>query len=56
MSSACGLKVEYVVPREDITEEENRSRLLRFITLFSQVGVSEISVNPETNMMLDCCN
>ena len=56
MSSACGLKVEYVVPREDITEEENRNRLLRFITLFSQVGFREISLNPETNIKLDCCN
>lgn len=56
MSSACGLKVEYVVPREDIAEEENRNRLLRFITLFSQVGFREISLNPKTNIKLDCCN
>lgn len=56
MSSTCSLKVEYVIPREDITEEENRSRLLRFITLFSQVGFREISLNHETNIKLDCCN
>ena len=55
MSSACGLKVEYVVPKEDITEEENRSRLLRFITLFSQVGFREISLNPETTIDIKYC-
>lgn len=55
MSSACGLKVEYVVPREDVTEEENRSRLIRFITLFSQVGFREISLNSETNIDIKYC-
>ena len=55
MSAACGIKVNYVKPKEDVSEEENRSRLLRFITLFSQVGFREISLNPDTNIKLDCC-
>lgn len=53
--AAYGLKINYVKPREDVSEEENRNRLLRFITLFSQVGFREISLNPETNIKLDCC-
>lgn len=53
--SASGLKVEYVKPREDISLEEDHARLVRFITLFAQVGFREISLNPETNIKLDCC-
>lgn len=55
MSAACGLKVNYAKPREDVSEEENRSRLLRFITLFSQVGFREISLNPETTINIKYC-
>ena len=50
------LKVEYIKPREDISEEENRTRLIRFVTLFAQVGFREICLNPETKIKLDCYN
>lgn len=48
------LKVEYIKPREDISGEENRTRLIRFVTLFAQIGFREICLNPETNIKLDC--
>lgn len=48
------LKVEYIKPREDISEEENRIRLIKFVTLFAQVGFKEICLNPEANIKLDC--
>lgn len=55
MGAACGLKVRYIKPREDISEAENHQRLVRFITLISQVGFKEIALNPDTNIKLDCC-
>lgn len=55
MSTATGLKVEYIPPREDISDEENHTRLVRFVTLFAQVGFREISLNPETKIKLNCC-
>ena len=53
MSSQVGLKVNYIKPREDISEEENHIRLVKFITLFSQVGFREIALNPETNIKIE---
>lgn len=44
------LKVEYIEPREDISPEEDRKRLARFISLFAQVGFKEFYLNPETNI------
>ena len=48
-----GLKVEYVPPREDISDEENHARLVRFVTLFAQVGFREIALNPETKIKFE---
>ena len=56
MTTTSGLKVRYVKPREDISEEENHKRLVKFITLFAQVGFREVSLNPETKIKLDYCN
>ncbi len=55
MPTTTGLKVEYVPPREDISDEENHARLVRFVTLFAQVGFREVALNPETKIKLNCC-
>lgn len=53
MSNTTGLKVEYIPPREDISDEENHARLVRFVTLFAQVGFREVALNPETKIKFE---
>ncbi len=50
MGKATGLKVEYVKPREDIDPRDDHKRLVRFVTLFAQVGFRELFLNPETSI------
>ncbi len=53
MSKASGLKVEYIKPREDIDEASDHKRLVKFISLFAQVGFKELYLNPDTNIKFD---
>ncbi|HIZ28578.1 MAG TPA: hypothetical protein H9673_05240 [Candidatus Adamsella sp.] len=53
MEKASGLKVEYVKPREDINPKDDHKRLVRFITLFAQVGFQELYLNPDTKIKFD---
>jgi hypothetical protein len=55
MRETTGLKVEYIKPRDDYNEQEEHARLVRFVTLFSQVGFKEISLNPNTTIHLNYC-
>lgn len=55
MKEATGLKVEYIKPREDFNEQEEHSRLVKFVTLFAQVGFKELYLNPETTIDIDFC-
>lgn len=50
MGKATGLKVEYVKPREDIDPRDDHKRLVRFVTLFAQVGFRELFLNSETSI------
>ena len=38
MEKALRIKVEYVKPREDVDPKDEHKRLVRFVTLFAQVG------------------
>ena len=38
MEKASGLKVEYIKPIEDIDPKDDHKRLVRFVTLFAQLG------------------
>ncbi len=53
MGKATGLKVEYVKPREDIDPRDEHKRLVKFITLFAQVGFKELYLNPDTKIKFD---
>lgn len=53
MREAAGLKVEYIPPREVLNEQEEHQRLVRFVTLFAQIGFKELALNPETNIRLN---
>ena len=55
MKKTAGLKVEYIQPRENMPEQEEHLRLVRFVTLFAQVGFKELYLNPETNINFDYC-
>ena len=46
-------KVEYIEPIDKTSDDENKVKLLKFITLFSQVGFREVSLNPNTNIRID---
>lgn len=50
MENASGLKVEYVKPKKDVDPKEEHKRLVRFVTLFAQVGFQELFLNPETSI------
>ena len=47
MKEVTGLKVEYIKPQEIYNEHEEHKRLVRFVTLFTQVGFRELCLNPE---------
>ncbi len=47
MKEATGLKVEYIKPQEVYNEQEEHKRLVRFVTLFTQVGFKELCLNPD---------
>ncbi len=47
MEEVTGLKVEYIKPQEVYNEQEEHKRLVRFVTLFTQVGFRELSLNPD---------
>lgn len=47
------LIIEYVPPKAAETKEEEKNRLVRFITLFAQVGFKEISLNPNTRIKIN---
>lgn len=53
MKEVAGLKVKYIEPREQSTKQEDHNRLVKFVTLFSQIGFQEISLNPNTNIELN---
>lgn len=53
MNVKQNIKVKYIKPREDITEAENHTRLVKFITLFAQVGFRDIALNGEANIKLN---
>lgn len=52
MGKATGLKVEYVKPRENDPKDDHK-RLVKFVTLFAQVGFKELYLNPDTKIKLD---
>ena len=45
MEEAAGLKVEFVAPNEDENKHDEHLRLVKFVTLFSQVGFKEFTLN-----------
>lgn len=55
MKEATGLKVEYIKPREEFSEQEEHARLVNFVSLFAQVGFKELYLNPETTIDFDYC-
>lgn len=50
MKEIDGLKIEYIEPQIDYDEKAEHQRLLRFITLISQVGFQEVCLNPNTTI------
>ncbi len=54
MNKTTGLKVEYVPPSKEGSEQEEHTRVVKFITLFAQVGFKELYLNSETNIKFDC--
>ncbi|MBQ7450419.1 hypothetical protein IJS77_03305 [bacterium] len=50
------LKVEYIPPSIDFDEKEEHLRLVRFVTLFSQVGFKEFCLNPDSKIKFNYCN
>lgn len=56
MKTKRRIKVNYIKPQECYSQEEEHARLVKFITLFAQIGFKEISLNPDTKIKLDCYN
>ena len=52
MEKASGLKVEYVKPRENNPKDEHK-RLVKFVTLFAQVGFKELYLKKKKKIKLD---
>jgi len=55
MKVISGLKVEYVKSDMDYNEQEERQRLIKFVTLISQVGFREYYIKPEEEKQLNYC-
>ena len=55
MKETSGLKVEYIIPRELENEQEEHARLVKFVTLFAQVGFKEFCLNPDSSINFDYC-
>lgn len=48
------IKVNYIEPQECFSQEEEHSRLVKFVSLFAQIGFKEITLNPNTTIKIDC--
>ena len=55
MKEAAGLKVEYIPPTMEFDEQEEHARLVKFVTLFAQVGFKEFCLNPDSSINFDYC-
>lgn len=50
-----GLKVEYIKPTEFSSEQDEHKRLVKFVTLFAQVGFREFCLNPDSSIEFNYC-
>lgn len=50
------LEVEYITPKEILNEDEEHKRLVKFVSLISQVGFKDFCLNPNTQIKIDYCN
>ena len=55
MKEAAGLKVKYIPPTMEFNEQEEHERLVKFVTLFAQVGFKEFCLNPDSSIDFDHC-
>jgi hypothetical protein len=44
------LKIEYIEPAVEYDGRKEHARLVRFVSLFAQVGFQEIALNPSTTI------
>lgn len=55
MKEAAGLKVEYIPPTIEFNEQEEHKRLVKFVTLFAQVGFKEFCLNSDSSIDFNYC-